>query len=261
MKPNTAFDLDERLAAGTFLVARHEAIQVRLANDARFFWLMLVPEISGASELHDLGEVTQQALMRLATRLGAWLKAETGADKVNSAAIGNIVPQLHIHIVARHEGDAAWPGPIWGHDAPVPMDDDLRRARIDAIAGFVAGLPPSGDPIYKICDAALWDEAVKSGHFTGAEIDIQDGYIHFSTATQAQETARRHFRAREGLVFVAIDPAGLEIIWETSRGGDLFPHLYDALPVSSALSVTAMHPDSDGTPTPEGGFPAPRTPR
>ena len=94
MRVDIEFELDRRLADSTTLVARHEGIQIRLADDSRYFWLMLVPEAPGASELHDLGERMQQALMRLSTRLGAWLKAETSADKINSAAIGNIVPQL-----------------------------------------------------------------------------------------------------------------------------------------------------------------------
>lgn len=257
MAEGEVFQLDERIAGATHLVTRHEGIQVRLADDSRYFWLMLLPETPGASELHELGEKTSQALIRLAMRLGVWLKSETGADKINSAAIGNIVPQFHFHIVARHEGDAAWPDPIWGNGAPVPMNEELRKTRIDAVHSFVSSLPSPGDPIYKICDSTLWEDAEQVGSFTGAEIDIQDGYIHFSTAKQAAETARRHFSGREGLVFVALDPAGLDIVWEPSRGGDLFPHLYDVLPVSAALSVTPMQLDGDGTPTPEGGFPNP----
>ena len=250
------FELDNRIAGSTHLVTTIDGIQVRLADDARYMWLMLVPEVAGASELHDLGTADQQRLMTLAARLGAWLKGDTGADKVNTAAIGNIVPQLHLHIVARHDGDAAWPAPIWGHGEPEPMDESLRKMRIEKLAGFVASQAPANAPVYKICDAALWREAEAAGRFTGAEIDIKDGYIHFSTATQAKETARRHFNGREGLVFVAIDTSKLNMVWEPSRGGDLFPHLYDALPVETAISITPMHPDADGTPVPEGGFPA-----
>lgn len=111
--------------------------------------------------------------------------------------------------------------------------------------------------IYKICDGAMWREAEQTGVFSGAEIDIQDGYIHFSTAAQVTETARKHFHGRDDLVLVAIDSDALEIKWEPSRGGDLFPHLYADLPVDAAVSVTAMHCDADGLPVPEGGFPAP----
>ena len=109
--------------------------------------------------------------------------------------------------------------------------------------------------IYKICDAALWQKAEHHGSFTGAEIDIQDGYIHFSTAAQVAETAEKHFRGREGLVLVAIDSETLDIRWETSRGGDLFPHLYADLPAETAISITPMHLNEDGVPIPEGGFP------
>ena len=251
-----AFVLDSRIAGSTHLVETVGGIQVRLVDDARYMWVMLVPEVAGASELHDLGTADQQRLLTLAARLGAWLKGDTGADKVNTAAIGNIVPQLHLHIVARHDGDAAWPTPIWGQGEPQAMDDSMRNMRIEKLAGFLSSQAPANAPVYKICDAALWREAEEIGQFTGAEIDIQDGYIHFSTATQAQETARKHFKGREGLVFVAIDTGKLNMVWEPSRGGDLFPHLYDALPVESAISVTPMHPDADGTPVPEGGFPA-----
>ena len=109
--------------------------------------------------------------------------------------------------------------------------------------------------IYKICDADIWEAATGSGVFSGAGIDLSDGYIHFSTAGQVEETARRHFRHRDNLVLVAVDTAGLDIMWEPSRGGDLFPHLYDDMPVASAVSVTALTCDDEGVPTPEGGFP------
>ena len=110
--------------------------------------------------------------------------------------------------------------------------------------------------IYKICDADLWDSAEKLGRFTGAEIDLKDGFIHFSTADQLAETLRLHFFGREGLHLITVDASVLDIQWEPARSGDLFPHLYDALPVESAISVTPMHPDADGTPVPEGGFPS-----
>ena len=113
--------------------------------------------------------------------------------------------------------------------------------------------------IYKICDHAMWQEAERRGVFTGAEVDLKDSYIHFSTAAQLAETAAKHFRGRQGLVLVAVDATRLEIRWEPSRGGDLFPHLYADLPVKEAVSVIPMHPDGNGVPVPEGGFPDTRT--
>ncbi len=91
--------------------------------------------------------------------------------------------------------------------------------------------------IYKICDATLWQSAVESGEFIGAEIDLQDGYIHFSTSEQMRETAAKHFAGREGLVIIAVDADALgeQMKWEPSRGGALFPHLYRALKVEEAV--------------------------
>ena len=95
------------------------------------------------------------------------------------------------------------------------------------------------------------------GVFAGAGIDLEDGYIHFSTAAQVAETARQHFRDQASLVLVAVETDGLDVVWEPSRGGDLFPHLYTDLPVSSAVSVTMLTCDEQGVPVPEGGYPNP----
>ena len=92
--------------------------------------------------------------------------------------------------------------------------------------------------IYKVCDIALWQDAERAGVFTGAEIDLSDGYIHFSTASQLQDTLARHFAGRDGLVLLTVDCAPLDIKWEAARGGALFPHLYDVLPLNC---VVAQH--------------------
>jgi uncharacterized protein (DUF952 family) len=104
--------------------------------------------------------------------------------------------------------------------------------------------------IYKILPRTLWQAAQAAGRFDGAAIDLADGYIHFSTATQAQETARRHFRDTADLVVLAIDTASLgdSLKWEPSRGGDLFPHLYGALDPTHVLAVTEAPLDADGVP-------------
>ena len=109
--------------------------------------------------------------------------------------------------------------------------------------------------IYKICDASLWEDAERNGVFTGAGIDIEDGYIHLSTASQLAETARLHFHNRSGQVLVTVDADKLDIKWEPSRGGDLFPHLYQALSLDAVIDVRAMPLDDHGTPCPEGGLP------
>ena len=102
--------------------------------------------------------------------------------------------------------------------------------------------------IYKICTTEEWAAAVRAGAFTGSTVDLEDGFIHFSTAAQVQETARRHFAGQAGLVLVAVDAGRLggALKWEASRGGDLFPHLYAPLPASAVVSVEPLPLGEDG---------------
>ena len=103
-------------------------------------------------------------------------------------------------------------------------------------------------PIYKICPETLWREAEGRGLFTGAEIDRADGFIHFSTAAQVAETARRHFAGRTDLLLIAVDAEALgpALRYEPSRGGDLFPHLYGDLPLDAVRGVSPMPLGRDG---------------
>jgi uncharacterized protein (DUF952 family) len=102
--------------------------------------------------------------------------------------------------------------------------------------------------IYKICDAGVWREAERTRRFTGAGIDLTDGYIHFSTAEQARETAAKHFAGAENLVLVAVDADALgpALRWEPSRGGALFPHLYGVLAREAVLWVATLPLDAEG---------------
>lgn len=102
--------------------------------------------------------------------------------------------------------------------------------------------------VYKIVPENLWSEARADGVFRGAAIDLQDGYIHFSTASQARETAARHFTAQAGLLLVAIDAAALgeALKFEPSRGGDLFPHLYADLPMGAVIWEKPLPVGADG---------------
>lgn len=102
--------------------------------------------------------------------------------------------------------------------------------------------------IYKIVPRELWQQARRGGVFRGAAIDLQDGYIHFSTASQALETARRYFSAVEGLLLVAVDAGALgqALRFEPSRGGDLFPHLYADLPLDAVLWEKPLPLGEDG---------------
>lgn len=102
--------------------------------------------------------------------------------------------------------------------------------------------------IYKICSRELWQQAVDAGEFTGAEIDLADGYIHFSAAHQVRETLAKHFSGRMDLVLIAVDEAtlGPALKWEISRGGDSFPHLYGVLTIASVGSVQDLELGTDG---------------
>jgi uncharacterized protein (DUF952 family) len=105
--------------------------------------------------------------------------------------------------------------------------------------------------IYKILPRGDWTVAHEAGRYEGSPLDQQDGFIHFSTAAQAQETARRHFVGQADLVVLEVetDDLGLVLRWEPSRGGDLFPHLYGALAANLVRYVTEAPLDADGTPT------------
>ena len=104
------------------------------------------------------------------------------------------------------------------------------------------------DIAYKIVDAAEWRAAVAEGRYDGAPVDIADGYIHMSTDAQLAETARRHFARRDNLLLLTVDLSqfGDDLIWEPSRGGDLFPHLCAPLPVTAVTASRAFSVTADG---------------
>ena len=108
------FTLDPQLAADTIPIGNLNLCQVQLMNDSRFPWLTLVPRRSGLAEIIDLAAADRAQLMDEMALTSAALKSLTGAQKLNVGALGNIVRQLHVHIVARFASDAAWPGPVWG---------------------------------------------------------------------------------------------------------------------------------------------------
>ncbi len=104
--------------------------------------------------------------------------------------------------------------------------------------------------IYKILRRAEWEAALARGRFEGSAIDLADGYVHFCTAGQLRETARRHFRGLSDLMVLVVDAAALgpALTWEPSRGGALFPHLYAPLAVASVLEARPTPPAADGAP-------------
>src|SRR4051812_21477914 len=111
---SAGFDLDPRLAGDTLVVGDLPLCRVLLMRDSRYAWLTLVPRRPGRAEVSDLGEDERALLWREVDAAGAAIRAVAPCDKLNIGALGNIVRQLHVHVVARREGDAAWPGPVWG---------------------------------------------------------------------------------------------------------------------------------------------------
>jgi diadenosine tetraphosphate (Ap4A) HIT family hydrolase len=128
------FALHSRLAADTFFVADWTLSRVLLMNDARFPWLVLVPQRAHLVELHDLNADDRATLIEEISLASRCLKSLTGAAKINVGALGNLVAQLHIHVVARKPGDAAWPRPVWGRGTAVPYEPAAREALLNELA-------------------------------------------------------------------------------------------------------------------------------
>ena len=116
------FALHPRLKADTLFVADWALSRVLLMDDGRFPWLVLVPRRAGVSELHELAHAERMVLIEELAHASRTLKSVTSATKMNIANLGNQVPQLHVHVVARTPSDAAWPNPVWGFATPVPYD-------------------------------------------------------------------------------------------------------------------------------------------
>jgi diadenosine tetraphosphate (Ap4A) HIT family hydrolase len=131
--PYRTLTLDPQLERDTVAVGDLPASRVLLMNDANFPWLVVVPRHPGAAEIFDLDEGERAQLMTELAHLARLLKELTGCDKINIAAIGNVVPQLHVHIVARRHDDAAWPRPVWGALPPRPYGGAERERLIQAI--------------------------------------------------------------------------------------------------------------------------------
>ena len=128
-----SFALDPRLAAHTRLVTSLPLCDVQLMNDARYAWLVLVPRHDGLIEITDLGDDDQATLWREVSLASRALRAVAPCDKLNLGALGNIVRQLHVHLVARCAGDAAWPGPVWGHEQAQPYAEAALDERLAAL--------------------------------------------------------------------------------------------------------------------------------
>lgn len=124
------FELDLRLGGDSHLILDSSLSQIRLMDDTRFNWLLLVPRVPGAREWVDLADAEQTQLWDEVRKASALLRALGNCDKLNLGALGNVVPQLHVHVVARRVGDAAWPGPVWGAGSMQRWESDPLAAQL-----------------------------------------------------------------------------------------------------------------------------------
>jgi len=129
----TAFELHPQLHKDTLPVCELPLCSVLLMNDARYPWVILVPRIPDVREIWELSVSEQATLWREVTRTAEELKSLTKADKMNVASIGNLVPQLHIHVIARNVGDAVWPAPVWGRGEAQPYVASAAVRQVEAL--------------------------------------------------------------------------------------------------------------------------------
>ena len=127
------WSLSAQLEKDTINIGDLPLSRVLVIKDASYPWLLLVPRRPNVSEIIDLEEIEQAQLMTEISRVGRALKELTKCDKLNIAALGNMVPQLHVHIIARRSSDAAWPRPVWGVMQPLPHDAEEVQQFISAL--------------------------------------------------------------------------------------------------------------------------------
>jgi diadenosine tetraphosphate (Ap4A) HIT family hydrolase len=138
----TAFALDARLAADTVAVASLPLCELRLLDDRRFPWAVLIPRRPGAVEIVDLDAADRAALIEEIARVSAAMREAFACDKLNVGALGNVVAQLHVHVVARRRTDAAWPGPVWGTGRE-SYDDSGRLHAVATLRARLTAGPPA----------------------------------------------------------------------------------------------------------------------
>ena len=128
-----AFQLDPRLEKDTVLISDWHLCQVRLMNDSRYPWVILIPKVEGVSEIHELTEEQQKLLLGESMRLSKALDQLFSPHKLNIAALGNMVRQLHVHHIVRYEDDASFPNPVWGVGDAVPYSTQVLEETISGL--------------------------------------------------------------------------------------------------------------------------------
>ncbi|RUR34961.1 HIT domain-containing protein [Vreelandella andesensis] len=134
------FKLDPRLEADTLPLADLPLCRALLMNDARYPWVILVPKRDSVSEVFELSQEDQTQLWRETVALGAAMKEAFHGDKLNVATLGNVVSQLHIHLVVRYADDVSWPAPVWGNGSPEPYERALQGSRREQLLAQIEGL-------------------------------------------------------------------------------------------------------------------------
>jgi len=129
------FTLDKRLENDTFLIKDLESFQIRLMDVEEIFWLVLIPKKPNLIELSDLNLIERNHLMNFSIDLGKSLKSLLHYDKINIGMLGNVVSQLHIHVVLRKIDDVAWPGPVWGREYS-KLDEKSKEYRTKLVSDF-----------------------------------------------------------------------------------------------------------------------------
>ena len=129
------FEVAPAFEAGSVAAVEWPLCHVRLQDDARFPWLILIPRVEGAVELEDLSVEERAVLMEETVRAGALVRRLGAVEKLNVGAIGNVTAQLHVHVVGRRRDDGLWPDPVWGRGPVVPYTDDERAKLLGVIRG------------------------------------------------------------------------------------------------------------------------------
>ena len=137
----TRFELDARLAADTEEIGVLPLSCVLLMKDSTYPWCVLVPSRPGIREMHELETGDQQQLMSEITAVSSALQREFAADKMNVAALGNQVPQLHVHVIVRYTTDPAWPTPIWGRQPVAPYSPEELQQQLARIRAAFENIP------------------------------------------------------------------------------------------------------------------------
>ena len=131
------FKLDNRIENDSFFMQEIKKFQIRLMNVQEFFWIVLIPIKPNLIELSDLEVDERNELLNFAIDLGNYIKSNQNFDKVNIGMLGNVVAQLHLHIVLRNKDDPAWPGPVWGWKSISNLDEETKKIRSKLIVQYL----------------------------------------------------------------------------------------------------------------------------